>query len=178
MGKVKNETAAGKAKNEPAAKATKPAPKAKGSARGTGNRFAPFFSNLLRGNLYKPAQGWNARLWTGVGLGLIVAVGVWRIYVMVTNTTKDTVTQYTIPALVGLVLAWVLFRILHYPPFADFLIATEAEMNKVSWTTRNDLYKATSVVLVTVLLLSVYLFAVDKLWSSLLQIIGVVKFQG
>ena len=36
------------------------------------------------------------------------------------------------------------------PPFVEFLIATEAEMNKVSWTSRDDLYRATSVVLTTV----------------------------
>ena len=55
-------------------------------------------------------------------------------------------------------------------------IATEAEMNKVSWTSRDDLYRATSVVLTTVLLMAVYLFGVDWVWSNLLQLIGVLRF--
>ena len=65
---------------------------------------------------------------------------------------------------------------MQYPPFVEFLIATEAEMNKVSWTSRDDLYRATSVVLTTVLLMAVYLFGVDWVWSNLLQFIGVLKF--
>ncbi len=67
---------------------------------------------------------------------------------------------------------------MQYPNFADFLIATEAEMNKVSWTTREDLTRATIVVLVTVFLLATYLFGVDLVWSWLLRVIGVLRFQG
>ena len=51
-------------------------------------------------------------------------------------------------------------------------------MNKVSWTSRDDLYRATTVVLATVVLMAVFLFGVDWLWSNLLQIIGVLKFGG
>ncbi len=31
---------------------------------------------------------------------------------------------------------WLAWRVVNVPSFADFLIATEAELNKVSWTTR------------------------------------------
>lgn len=40
------------------------------------------------------------------------------------------------PLVLGLLLFWVSYRVVNMPVFADFLIATEAEMNKVSWTTR------------------------------------------
>ena len=60
-----------------------------------------------------------------------------------------------------LILGWVIFRIVHFPPFAEFLIATEAEMNKVSWTSKEDLNRATTVVLATVVLMAVFLFVVD-----------------
>ncbi len=60
-------------------------------------------------------------------------------------------------------LGWVIFRIVHFPPFAEFLIATEAEMNKVSWTNKEDLIRATTVVLATVVLMTVFLFMVDTL---------------
>ncbi len=69
-------------------------------------------------------------------------------------------------------------RVVHFPPFADFLIATEAEMNKVSWTTKDDLVRATTVVLTTVVLMAVFLFVVDRLWTFILQLIGVLKFGG
>ncbi len=70
-------------------------------------------------------------------------------------------TRFVIPAAVGAVLGWLIFRLVEFPPFVEFLIATEAEMNKVSWTSRDDLYRATTVVLSTVVLMAVFLFGVD-----------------
>src|ERR1043166_2366629 len=43
------------------------------------------------------------------------------------------------PIVLGVLLMWVAWRVVNIPAFADFLIATEAEMNKVSWTTRKRL---------------------------------------
>ncbi len=64
---------------------------------------------------------------------------------------------------------WVSWRIVNWPVFADFLIATEAEMNKVSWTSRKRLIQDTVVVLVTVALLTTFLFIVDILWIKVLS---------
>src|SRR5205085_3280828 len=66
-------------------------------------------------------------------------------------------------------LLWMAWRVVNWPTFADFLIATEAEMNKVSWTTRRRLVQDTVVVLVTVTLFTVFLFAVDFLWFQILS---------
>ncbi|MCS7045428.1 MAG: preprotein translocase subunit SecE, partial [Gemmataceae bacterium] len=57
----------------------------------------------------------------------------------------------------------------NWPSFADFLIATEAEMNKVSWTTRRRLVQDTIVVLVTVFLMTAFLFVVDVVWIKVLS---------
>ena len=77
--------------------------------------------------------------------------------------------QYTLPLLlIGLTL-WVGWRIANYPAFADFLIATEAELNKVSWTTRPRLIQDTIVVLITTFLLAVFLFSMDELWRVVLS---------
>ncbi len=92
------------------------------------------------------------------------------------NASSSSVVSFTIPSVIGVVLAWLTFRILQYPPFVEFLIATEAEMNKVSWTSREDLKRATTVVLVTVLFMAVFLFGVDWVWMNLLQLIGVLRF--
>ena len=74
------------------------------------------------------------------------------------------------------ILGWLVYRVVEYPPFVEFLIATEAEMNKVSWTSRDELKRATTVVLVTVALMAVFLFGVDFLWQFLLKMIGVLRF--
>ena len=72
---------------------------------------------------------------------------------------------------------WLAWRIVNVPAFADFLIATESELNKVSWTTRQRLMQDTIVVLVTMVLMAVFLFVVDIAWARLLSSgpIGVLK---
>jgi len=83
--------------------------------------------------------------------------------------------QYTLPALLGLLTVWFAWRVVNFPGFADFLIATEAELNKVSWVTRRQLFQDTVVVLVTVVLMTVFLLLADLGWSSFLQGIGVLR---
>jgi preprotein translocase subunit SecE len=166
MGKVKDEVSA--------SKSSKPLKgKTGGAPRGL---FALFLLNLTRADLYKPMQGWYARLYTAVGLGLILAAGAWRVYEA--SIEYSPIWRVGLPALFATVLGWVVFRIVHFPPFAEFLIATAAEMNKVSWTNKEDLVRATSVVLTTVVLMTVFLFLVDTLWTFILRMIGVLQFGG
>jgi preprotein translocase SecE subunit len=82
------------------------------------------------------------------------------------------------PVLLAGVLLLFAWRLVNVPAFADFLIATEAEINKVSWTTRRRLIQDTIVVLVTVLLMTIFLFAVDILWVLILryQYVGVLYY--
>jgi preprotein translocase SecE subunit len=84
-------------------------------------------------------------------------------------------TKFTLPLLISALALWFAWRVVNVPMFADFLIATEAELNKVSWTTRRRLVQDTIVVLVTVLLTAIFLFAADAIWSASLKWIGVLK---
>jgi preprotein translocase subunit SecE len=138
--------------------------------------FFSFLLNLIRVDLYKPMQGWYARVYTAIGLGVIVAAGAYR---MSESTLEyGPLLRFGMPAAFAAVLGWVVFRIIHFPPFAEFLVATEAEMNKVSWTSKDDLIRATTVVLTTVVLMAVFLFVVDTLWTFILRMIGVLQFTG
>jgi preprotein translocase subunit SecE len=168
MGKVKDDLAS--------AKPLKPTPPKAKPGNGQPGAIALFFLNLFQTGLYKPMQGWNARLYTAAGLGLIALTGAYRLYTIVEDSTP--LWRLGIPTLLALVLGWIIFRIVHYPPFAEFLIATEAEMNKVSWISKDDLYRSTIVVLATVFLLAAFLFLVDWLWLFILQKIGVLYFTG
>jgi preprotein translocase SecE subunit len=82
---------------------------------------------------------------------------------------------YTLPVILAALTLWFAWRLVNVPAFADFLIATEAELNKVSWTTRKRLIQDTIVVLTTVILMAVALFLADVLWSRLLTGIGVLQ---
>jgi|GEM_PF-284024 preprotein translocase SecE subunit len=77
--------------------------------------------------------------------------------------------RYTLPLLLLAASIWMAWRVVNFPPFADFLIATEAELNKVSWTTRPRLIQDTIVVLVTVALLAIFLFLMDQTWRVVLS---------
>jgi len=83
--------------------------------------------------------------------------------------------RYTAPLILGLLGIWFAWRVVNMPTFGDFLIATEAEINKVSWTTQKRLFQDTVVVLVTVILLTVFLFFADIGWGFLLRTIGVLQ---
>jgi preprotein translocase SecE subunit len=77
------------------------------------------------------------------------------------------------PIVLAVLLVWAAWRSVNIPGFADFLIATEAEMNKVSWTNRRRLYQDTIVVLVTVFLFTGFLFVVDIIWIKVLSAPGI-----
>ncbi|AMV36396.1 preprotein translocase subunit SecE [Planctomyces sp. SH-PL62] len=166
MGKVKDEVSGQKPTKTPQGKP-------KGGSLGA---LSQFMGNFFSAKLYKPKQGWYARLYTGLALGLLAAGGVWNAYQASLDYSPGW--RLGIPAVLAAILGWVVFRVVQYPVFAEFLIATEAEMNKVSWTTKDDLYRSTLVVLATVLLLAVYLFVVDWFWLFLLRMIGVLQFSG
>ena len=166
MGKVKDEVSASKP-----AKSGKAKPG--GAPRGM---LALFLVNLGRMDLYKPMQGWYARVYTVLGLGLILAAGAWKVFDA--SIEYSPALRFGLPLVFLLSLGWLIFRIVHFPPFAEFLIATEAEMNKVSWTNKDDLIRATTVVLATVVLMTVFLFMVDTVWTLVLRMIGVLQFGG
>jgi preprotein translocase SecE subunit len=83
--------------------------------------------------------------------------------------------RIVMPLLLGAVALWFSWRLVNLPSFADFLIATEAELNKVSWTPRRRLVQDTIVVLVTTLLITFFLLFADLIWSQLLTRIGVLR---
>jgi preprotein translocase SecE subunit len=91
------------------------------------------------------------------------------------NLTILPAVRFTLPLLLAGLALWFAWRVVNVPTFADFLIATEAEMNKVSWTSRKRLYQDTIVVLVTVILMTFFLLFADVVWSQLLRAIKVLQ---
>ncbi len=83
--------------------------------------------------------------------------------------------RFVMPLLLGALSLWLSWRVVNLPGFADFLIATEAELNKVSWTPRRRLVQDTIVVLVTTLLITFFLLFADLVWSQLLSRVGVLQ---
>ena len=72
-------------------------------------------------------------------------------------------------------LAWVVLKLVNSPRCADFMIATEGEMKKVSWSSRKEIMSSTLVVIITVFIMSLLLMFVDLGFSWLFYKIGVLK---
>ncbi len=142
---------------------------------------------------YKKSQGQRVRRGTILG---VIAIAVSGIYTMLAHRTLESGPQnwqvpipfasghywiilpdvrYTVPILLLLASVWLGYRVVNLPVFADFLIATEAELNKVSWSPWKKLKQDTVVVLVTVCLLTLFLFVVEQGWAWLLTRVGVVQ---
>jgi len=83
---------------------------------------------------------------------------------------------FTVPMVLIAASIWFAWRVVNFPGFADFLIATEAEINKVSWTPRKALIRDTLVVLSSLILITVFLFLIDIFWGWLLsrELVGVL----
>lgn len=57
----------------------------------------------------------------------------------------------------------------------DFLIATDAEMKKVNWSTRKNIIDSTIVVVSACFLIAGFLFIIDLLFKTIFQAIGVLE---
>ena len=68
---------------------------------------------------------------------------------------------------------WLSFRIVNMARFADFLIAVEAEMNKVSWPTRQELVRSSIVVIFIIFFMAMLLFLYDLAWEWLFRILKI-----
>lgn len=140
---------------------------------------------------YKKGQGLRCRRGTMIGLLLVIGAGLW-VYAWSRTLTVNTRWELDIPfdpqhflilmyapvltvsVLVAILGTWFSYRLVNFPRFADFLIATDAELNKVSWSSRKKLVQDTIVVLVTVIMMAVFLLLLDLMWSKLLMWIGVL----
>lgn len=132
-----------------------------------------FVQELFHTGIYKRSQGRITRQVTFAAIALAVVVGLWRLSLML-STSFGTQVGFAVPGVLLLVGLWMSYRMVNVPEFADFLIAVEAEMNKVSWPTRAELYRSCVVVLVTLFLLSAVLFIFDVAWGLFFQQIGVL----
>jgi preprotein translocase subunit SecE len=84
--------------------------------------------------------------------------------------------RYGVPAVVLALGLWIGYRLVNLPTFADFLIAVEAEMNKVSWPSKAELVRASIVVIVLIFGLTMILTAYDQAWAFLLaRVLQVTK---
>ncbi|HUT13124.1 MAG TPA: preprotein translocase subunit SecE [Thermoguttaceae bacterium] len=124
-----------------------------------------FFQQLFQTGIYKRNQGRITRQVTFAAIALTMAMGLWRLSNMLMDGSPTW--RFGLPGVLLLIGLWIAYRIVNVPNFTDFLIAVEAEMNKVSWPSRAELFRASMVVLVTIFFLAAVLFFYDWIWRVL-----------
>jgi len=128
----------------------------KGSGRGNKKR-----KRQMRFNIYKKGQGKYTRLWSALGAGLVAGLGCVQLYRKLEGTELGLWVEIMVPAVLFVVLALVIFWLANKASVADFMIAAEGEMKKVSWSSRREIAVSTVVVIMVVIFMAVLLGVTD-----------------
>ena len=124
--------------------------------------------------IYRKTQGRWTRLGTVGGVGLLVILGAWYAWKQLAGLSP--IVQTIVPLAILAVCFYILLRIVNSRRAADFMIATEGEMKKVSWSSKKEIIGSTKVVIVVLLLMGAVLALVDLGWHKLLQLLHVQQF--
>jgi preprotein translocase subunit SecE len=137
------------------------------------------WSELLSFSVYKRSQGRVTRQVTFAVVALTCAVAAWRLSQLLplwfapsgsTSAGQDLgVVRFLVPGIVLAVGAWFAFRAVNVPRFADFLIAVESEMAKVSWPTTDEVIRSSVVIIFLMFALAGILAAYDLFWWFVLR---------
>jgi preprotein translocase subunit SecE len=158
-----------------------------------GSRSGTFWGELLSASVYKRNQGKVSRQVTFAALATIIGIGVWRLAQLLPlwfgpGQSLDSgslgaggpllpfagfgdvgVVRFLVPGLLLAAGLWFCFRLVNMPRFADFLIAVEAEMAKVSWPTGPEVVRSSAVVIFVIFALAAILAVYDLFWWFVLR---------
>lgn len=131
-----------------------------------------FWAEMFQFGLYKPNQGRIVRQVTFAAITLLFFLVGWEMYRV---GFFDSLGGGRYLAWLGITAAgaWFAFRLVNYSALADFFIAVEAEMNKVSWPTKKEMWRASQVVIFVIFALAAFLFVFDAIWTFIFETIGI-----
>ncbi len=131
---------------------------------------------LFSATRHRPTMGLVTRRTTMLTLIIVFALGIWSLNIWVKGNLEGSLFGLDINYTCGFLLVasfWFSYRIVHWFKFAEFLIAVQNEMAKVSWPKRPELVRSSFVVILTMFLLTAALFGYDLVWQLLLKAIGI-----
>ena len=136
------------------------------------------WGELLSASVYKRNQGRVARQLTFAALAAVIGIGVWRLAQLLGVLYGGSVgmggedfgvVRFVVPAVLLAIGLWVAYRAVNVPWFADFLIAVEAEMAKVSWPTGDEVFRSSVVIIFLIFALAAILAGYDLFWWFVLR---------
>ena len=119
----------------------------------------------------KFGQGYWTRMMSVVGFGLVAVLGAIWIWRMLDTVSVGFPSIYLASGVSVLFLAIVGAALWWFVGWnarsVDFLVATEGEMKKVNWSTKHELVGSTVVVIAVVIIISLFCWLFDFIFSTL-----------
>jgi len=112
-------------------------------------------------DIYKRGQGKYTRLCSAFGAAIIAGLGCLQLYKKLDATDLGLWVKTMVPAVLFVALGLLIFWLVNKPSVADFMVAAEGEMKKVSWSSKKEIAVSTFVVIVVVILMAVLLGVTD-----------------
>ena len=112
-------------------------------------------------DIYKRGQGKYTRLCSAFAIAIIAGLGCLQLYKKLQAGDLGLWAETMVPAGLFVILALLIFWLVNKPSLADFLIAAEGEMKKVSWSSRQEIAVSTFIVIMVVIAMAVLLGTTD-----------------
>jgi len=132
-------------------------------------------------SIHKPGQGYYTRMLSAAGFGALILAGAGWLYAALSAWQTPPFgwpklyVQAGGAAVVILGFGALLFWLMNKPNIVDFMIATEAEMKKVHWPTKRQIFNNTMVVIIGTLILVFFLTLFDLGFSSFFKGINLLE---
>ena len=120
-------------------------------------------------DIYKRGQGKHTRLCSAFSIVLITGLGCWRLYVKLEGADLGLWFETMVPAGLFVGLTLLIFWLVNKPTIADFMIAAEGEMKKVSWSSRKEVAVSTFIVIWVVIITAFLLGTTDLMFNMLFR---------
>jgi preprotein translocase SecE subunit len=111
--------------------------------------------------IYKRGQGKYTRLCSAFAIAIVAGLGCLQLYKKLQAGDVGLWVETMVPAGLFVILAFLSFWLVNQRSFADFLIAAEGEMKKVSWSSRQEIAVSTFIVIVVVISMAILLGTTD-----------------
>ena len=112
-------------------------------------------------DIYKRGQGKYTRLCSAFAIAIVAGLGCLQLYKKLQAGDLGLWVETMVPAGLFVILTILIFWLVNKPSLADFMIAAESEMKKVSWSSRQEIAVSTFVVIIVVVIMALLLGTTD-----------------
>ena len=134
----------------------------------------------MASGIYKKGQGYWVRLMSAIFYGLIVFMGVIWLWAQLETARIGDLEPVIVQGIAATIMILVLGIIGYWligtrVKTVDFMIATEGEMKKVNWSTRQEITSSTIIIIGLTMLIAMLCWVFDLGFSLFFRSVGVLQ---